>query len=353
MSVAEIANLQPPPPLPPPLVADTRRPAESLADQLYPGRPRHFPSAWHWIVQGIGRQWPAAAVALIVAWSGIWVLLAIAAIFIGVAAVFAVVAAFMTGGAGGLVGIAVSIWATVLAAWSVALALVSGGPALLVDVAGGAATSLLVFAGMVVAEPLTLQLRGYRRMSRREADRIFPLLYEAARRMGMRGAPQVVMSDHARRTANTYVRHIVLSRSLYDDHTDEELAAVLAHELHHWARADAVGLHFVFASALPLVLIFNLASKLVRFRSFVAVLAWLVAWPAQAFMWLLIKPLMAERGRRHEYEADAAAKAAGYGAGLIRCISIDREFEAARSGWEDVILATHPPTELRLEALDT
>jgi hypothetical protein len=66
--------------------------------------------------------------------------------------------------------------------------------------------------------------------------------------------------------------------------------------------ADAVGLHFGFASALPLVLTLNLASKLVRFRSSVAVLAWLLACPAEAFMWLVIRPLMAEHVLRHEYE---------------------------------------------------
>ena len=133
---------------------------------------------------------------------------------------------------------------------------------------------------------------------------------------------------------------------------DEPLAGVLAHELAHWARADTVGLRFVFAAALPLALLYNLGVLLLRFRGIVALIALLLLWPAWALTRLVIEPLVAERSRDYEYAADQEARRVGYGEALREALAHLGEFEGGRSGWEQVITATHPPIELRLEALE-
>lgn len=61
---------------------------------------------------------------------------------------------------------------------------------------------------------------------------------------------------------------------------------------------------------------------------------------------------VAERGRDYECEADQNARRAGYGESLREALAHLGEFEGGRSGWEHVIAGTHPPIELRLEALE-
>ena len=337
------------PPAPPAHPAGASGP---LVEQLSRGRPAYYPSAWRWLAVGIRRQSPAAVVALVTAWSGLWALLALATVFIAAGALIAFVEWLIGGGLGGVAGLlaALGVAAGTIAGFIEALFL--SGPGVLISVAAGTLLSLLVFGGMVAAEPWTLQLRGYRRMSRREYDRLVPLLIESGRRMHLSSLPIVLIADDGSRNAYTAVRHVVISRTLLDELQDEPLAAVLTHELHHWARADPVGLRFVFAAALPLALLYNLAVLLVRFRGLVALLALVLLWPAYALTRLVIEPLVAERSRGQEYEADRAARAAGYGEALREALSHLGEFESGRSGWEQVLTATHPPIELRLEALE-
>lgn len=339
-----------PPPAPPQLTAVARH--EPLAEQLSRGRPRHFPTPWHWAAAGIGRQWPAAFVALVLAWSGVWLLLAGAALLVVIAIVTAIVASFITGGIGGLFGIVIAAVTIFIAVWNTVVVLLTDGPSLIIGALIGVAISLLLYALWIAADPLILRLRGYRRMSRRESARVIPLLQEAGRRLQLHAQPTVLIADGGDRNAGTSMRHIVLGRALYDELTDDQLAAMLAHELHHWARGDSLGLRFVFVCALPLTLMYNLAMRLPRTPYFLAALAWLFLWPSWLLVKFAIQPLLAVRGRNHEYEADAAAKLAGYGPALSEALSLLTDFEGGRSGWDQVVLATHPPTELRLEALD-
>ena len=326
--------------------------SEPLVEQLSRGRPAYFPSAWRWLAVGMRRQSPAAVVALVTAWSGLWALLGLATVFLAGAALIAFVAWLIGGGIGGVAGLVAALAISGGTITGFIGALFLSGPGVAISVAAGTLLSLLFFAVLVVAEGWTLQLRGYRRMSRREYDRLVPLLIESGRRMHLSSLPIVLIADDGSRNAYTAVRHIVISRTLLDELQDEPLAAVLTHELHHWARADSVGLRFVFAAALPLALLYNLAVLLVRFRGFVALFALVLLWPAYALTRLVIEPLVAERSRGQEYEADRAARAAGYGEALREALTHLGEFEGGRSGWEQVLTATHPPIELRLEALE-
>ena len=336
-----------PPASPPPAPA-----SQPLAEQLSRGRPTHFSSAWQWLQSGISRQGLAASVALVAAWSGVWGLLIIATVFLAGAALIAFLAWLIGGGLGGLAGLLAGLGVAVGTILGFIGALFLSGPGVLISVAGGALISLAVFGVMVAAEPWTLSLRGYRRMSRREFHRLWPLYTEAAERLSLATVPPLLIADDGSRNAYTAVRHIVISRTLVQELPDAPLAGILAHELAHWARADTVGLRFVFAAALPLALLYNLAVMLLRFRGLVALFAVLLFWPTWALTRLVIEPLVAERGREYEYQADQEARRAGYGPAVREALGHLGEFEGARSGWEQVITATHPPIELRLEALE-
>lgn len=336
-----------PPTSPPPAPV-----SQPLAEQLSRGRPDHFSSAWHWLQSGISRQGLAASVALVAAWSGVWGLLMIATVFLAGAAFIAFVAWLIGGGVGGLAGLLAGLGVAVGTILGLLGVLVFSGPGILISVAGGAVISLAVFGVMVFAEPWTLSLRGYRRMSRREYQRLWPLYTEAAHRLGLATVPPLLIADDGSRNAYTAVRHIVISRTLVLELNDAPLAGVLAHELAHWARADTVGLRFVFAAALPLALLYNLAVLLLRFRGLVALFAVLLFWPTWALTRLVIEPLVAERSREYEYQADKEARRAGYSEAVREALGHLGEFEGARSGWEEVIKATHPPIELRLERLE-
>lgn len=78
----------------------------------------------------------------------------------------------------------------------------------------------------------------------------------------------------------------------------------------------------------------------------------IVFWPFALAVRLLIAPVVGLFSRRHEHGADAAAVAAGHGEGLYRALEQLRDIEPGRSGWERTVAATHPPTELRLEAIE-
>ena len=351
-AVGRAAMTDPKPARPPTPPTTSTAATEPLVEQLSRGRPAYYPSAWRWLAVGVRRQSPAAVVALVTAWSGLWALLTLATVFLAGAALIAFIAWLIGGGIGGVAGLvaALGITAGTIAGFIGALFL--SGPGVVISVAAGTLLSLLFFGVLVAAEPWTLQLRGYRRMSRREYDRLVPLLLESARLMHLGSLPTVLIADDGSRNAYTAVRHIVISRTLLDELQDEPLAGVLTHELHHWAQADSVGLRFVFAAALPLALLYNLAVLLVRFRGLVALIALVLLWPAYALTKLVIEPLVADRSRGQEYEADQAARAAGYGDALREALTHLGEFEGGRSGWEQVITATHPPIELRLEALE-
>jgi Zn-dependent protease with chaperone function len=66
----------------------------------------------------------------------------------------------------------------------------------------------------------------------------------------------------------------------------------------------------------------------------------------------ILVPVCAATQRRYEYEADAAAAANGLSEALSSALRKIGAFEGGRTGWERSMVATHPATELRLEALE-
>jgi Zn-dependent protease with chaperone function len=209
-----------------------------------------------------------------------------------------------------------------------------------------------------------LRLRGYRRLSIDETRRVSPLLQQVAAEMGVPDLPRFAMVDLDIPSAWTHMRHIVLSKGLLDTLNDQELTAVLAHELHHWARGDSVAQRFLWSCAFPIVLIYNAAKYISGYRlptsatgvgqawRLVPIIAWAFAWPSYLLIRFAITPAAMTGMRQAEYDADAAAVSIGRGPDLISALRKLSAFEGGRTGWEQALTRTHPPTALRIEAME-
>lgn len=217
--------------------------------------------------------------------------------------------------------------------------------------------ALLYVWWSTVAEATRLRVSGARRLSRREAEWLMPIVFEAAERLELTALPRFLVDDRREPNAHAGIRHVVINYGLIDqlDHDRDQVGAIVTHELVHWRDGDAIAMAWARGIALPLFLLYDLASKLLdlaRSRPLhflVRFLFWSVIVTVRRF----VLPVQAGLWRRLEYRADALAAAAGYRSGLRGALTyLRRSFDGQRSGWDEAILATHPPNELRLERLE-
>lgn len=341
------------------------------------GIPADYHDGSQWFGNGIKRHGRAIVAAAICSWTGVWlalwgaaigallgILLALnvfsspslsSALNLGIGGTvtpLGILAGIFLGAIGGFIG--VFKWVIVNAPFQT-----------LVAIGSGLILARILVTAIAAYERLGLRLRGYRRLSRDEVRRIAPLVKEIADGMSLDGLPRFAMADLVVPNAWTHMRTIVLTTGALQTLDDGELRAILAHELHHWRSGDSVGLHTVWCAAWPIALTYNLGMLLVRGPSqssgkavsvrirdpLLALIGWAVAWPAWVMLKLVIVPLVAATQRSYEYGADAAAADLGYAPQLISALRKLGAFEAGRTGWEDAMAATHPPTELRIEAL--
>lgn len=360
------------------------------------GRPREFHSVRSWIGGAYVRHAPAVGMGIAAAWFNAPVVIlmgTIGAIVGGIAGLFSGTA-FGEGvvdrlslwtdwilplpvGVGELVPTAAwQIGGIIGAAWGAlngALqlgwiafawpwqALYQGDPAWPVMLLVGQVLTALFVGAVYTAwsiwwEPWRLRRAGARRMSRREEEWLRPIIDEAAARMNLQGLPRIMITDSREVNAYAMTRHIVIHRGLLEhlNYERETVSAVLAHELAHWRYGDTVGATVVKGTALPLYLGYALALRIekVPFRP----LAWLLApltWGVKVCVRYLVAPVSAWIARRDEYRADRVALAAGYGPGLRRVLTqLSEGFDGSLDGWDEVVLRSHPYTELRLERLE-
>lgn len=343
------------------------------------GVPERYEDGVGWLKNGTRRHPWAVGVGLVVGWSGVWLAfwVALAGLILGV-----FVALGLTGNTEAgifLFRIGASQAVTVVGVFLGGLLGAVGGllivPKLifidhpfsaLVSLALGAVlTGVIVVVTAVYERPL-LRFRGYRRLSRDEVRRVAPLVKNVADAMGLPALPRFGMDDVLVPNAWTHMRTIILTKGLLQTLDDGELSAVLAHELQHWRSGDAVGGRIVWAAAWPVALFYNVGSLLAGRghgegdgkgpprtapRTFLALFGWFIAWPAWVITKFILVPLTAHTQRGYEYEADAAAARIGMASHLSSALKKMGAFEGGRSGWEQAMAATHPPTELRLEAL--
>jgi Zn-dependent protease with chaperone function len=327
-----------------------------------------------WIEQGAERQSKAAIVAIFAAWAGLPLSLWLAALGL-VAGVLAgivgaehiglahtlhvdegvgVVGAFIGGIAGAVGGLLLIL-----------VGYIHDPAALLGALVSGIFITFMTLAVLVLAEPRLLPLRGYRVLSRREKERLYPLLQDVGQRMGLAVVPELRISDRDAPAAWCHMRAIVVTEGLLGDYDASEvgprsnldraaLSAILAHELHHWSVGDAVGNAAVWSGFWPVVVLYNAAAALRERAGWLGTVGWILFWPAWVITKLIVVPIMARQSREYEYEADARAASLGddIRLGLRRALTDLRDWEKPRTGWEEALSATHPPVELRLERLE-
>nr|WP_237683822.1 M48 family metalloprotease [Nocardiopsis sinuspersici] len=270
---------------------------------------------------------------------------------------------------GGIIGAFIGIvtgaltmgWLTLATPWTM---LFTSDPlwplaALLGQLATAAVVGTLYTTYSTRTEAWRLRLSGARRPSRREAAWLLSLLNQAAHRLGLHtdDLPVLLIDDRRTPNATALTRHIVINTGLLEflRYDTDAIAAVLAHELAHYQRGDATVMAWGKGLALPLYLAYNFAVKAQEATRWgpLRILVWIVLWSVNATMHGLVVPLHARYWRACEYAADAAAARAGYADGLHRALSqLRHSFDGARTGWDATMLATHPPTELRLEHLE-
>jgi Zn-dependent protease with chaperone function len=355
--------------------ASPGRVATTVGSWEVDGAPGHYHDGVEWLRNGARRHPWGVLIALITGWTGVWVgfWTAILGMIFGILVASGVVdnsiGLFLIPiGAGQAVTVLSVFWGAILGALGGFLIVPTGMFAThpiqtVVAVASGAVVTAIVVVTVATFERPLLRARGYRRLSRDEVRRVAPLVKNVADAMDLPALPRFGMADILVPNAWTHMRTIVLTTGLLHTLDDSELTAVLAHELQHWRSGDAVGSRIVWAAALPVALICNLGLFLSGRRleatgsigagigAFIAALGWLIAYPAWAITKLIIVPVTASTQRRYEYEADAAAKSIGLGGALASALRKMGAFEGGRTGWEQTMAATHPPTELRLEAL--
>lgn len=250
-------------------------------------------------------------------------------------------------------------------AWMAAVwpweALAAGDPTWPWAVALGQVVTALVVGALylvwtVATESVRLRIAGARRLSRREAAWLGPIVAEVTARMGLRAVPRLLVDDRREPNASAYIRHVVINYGLLEqlDYDRDQVAGVLAHELAHWRAGDTVAMAWARGVALPLYLLYELADRLLMVSSRpLHFVVRVLLWPVLVTVRYLVVPVQARLWRRAEYRADAVAAAAGYGAGLRAALGYLRHsFDGDRSGWDRAVLATHPPNELRLERLE-
>lgn len=336
------------------------------------------PTIGSWLAAGFRQQRWATLVALLAGWTGLTIALwaalfgAIAGFFIGgitgTAALTAVVHGGSLGGAGGVTGVVGAILGAGLGAIGgfvvvyVTLLFHSVISAIVALVFAGA-LSAVIAAGSIALEPIGLRARRYRPMSRREAELIDPIVADVAGRLGLQRVPPVIIRDGRERGAWSHCRAIVLDRGLLGEVDAglgppetplrrDELAAIIAHELCHWAEGHLVAARVVWAAALPVVALLNAGMWVTR-RVRAGWIVWIGLWPSWVVVQWLIAPLASARQRENEYRADAVAATATSPDAMRRAlVEVGGQVEDARTGWEAALLATHPPLELRLQALE-
>lgn len=257
----------------------------------------------------------------------------------------------------GLLGIGVGICVGAGSGFAAIASPVFSNPLTLVStVVGGGLASTVLFVGYWFLEPWQVERHmGARRLSKREARFVLPMLHRASMQMGLNGAlPRVrVLDDRTGINACCSMRHIIINKSLIDGAIPAAaVEAICAHELGHWRQGHSAVARLIFCAAWPVSITMKMGMVLSQNGGKVgSLIAHMLFWPSYVIRLNIIEPMALSGGRDYESEADALAGAAGYAAALAEALDRLGDLEPAPQSKIDVIFATHPPTELRVEAL--
>ena len=166
---------------------------------------------------------------------------------------------------------------------------------------------------------------------------------------------------------------IVVSQTLYETASDDELASVIAHEFAHLHNGDSHRLGIALGVSLLSLLIAAVAGLIATFcgalvknagegkeAGAVIFMFSFVLGIVAAIFWVVVKIgngalrlAMLYVGRKQEYAADQFAVKAGYGAGLLSFLDKIKNLEFGKpTGVLDRLSATHPAIMLRIGELE-
>ncbi len=292
-------------------------------------------------------------VSFLAGWSFVYGALTLAA-FMGVLGFLGELAVAASNVSGGQAVLTI-LWTTVEFAegtfLSVLVSVLLNPLALVPGLATGVVATACLLLGHATLEPWLAYLQGCRRLSVEEAGRVMPLASAASHGVGLDGRlPRILVDESHESNAATMMRHVVLTEGLLASCRDEELSAVLAHELSHWKESDTVGLRLMWYAGWPMMLVDTLGKLCVMTGNTILVIfGYVVAWPAFFLVNVVISPLLRSHSRETEYRADQAAVGAGYAAGMRAALDQFGDLEGERRGYRLTVLATHPSVELRKE----
>jgi Zn-dependent protease with chaperone function len=340
------------------------------------GVPDQYDDGVQWLIAGLRRVTWGSFLGVLLGWTGAWLAPwgAVIGMFAGILVAFGVFTSNSFGSSAFNNGLGQSVTLVSVITGGV-LGIAAGfiGVLYFIFVANPLATVLAFISGALVSavtvvitacfEHTSLRLRGYRRLSNDEARQVAPLVKDVAEAMNLPALPRFAIDDVVIPNAWSHMRTIVITKGLLQSLDDGEIRAILAHELQHWQSGDSVALHFVWAASLPIVLMYKFgvwmsggihalgggAGKSIR--TLLGFVGWIIAWPAGVMMNMVLIPVVRASQRQAEYDADAAAAAIGLAPQLISALQKLSAFEGSRTGWEQALSATHPPVELRIEAL--
>lgn len=312
---------------------------QDLLDHLvgaFKQRPERYASVAQWMVAG-AKRYPRAC---LVTFGLVYVLPAVAATLLGAVSE-----------AGASIGLTVLVEYTLV----------------------GVPLAIVIALWTILREGRRLRLGGARRMSLREQDQIMDALEHCATELSIGRLPLIMVSDskepETAGNAFSATRHIIVSREVLRRSATQQgdvLRGVLAHELAHWYYADALGSTLVRALGWPLIAPYNFYLRLARYGTLIGqggssagraaggIASFIAKIYAIPIKYVILPPLMAD-SRMVEYSCDQSAVVVGEEArlGLVTWLEEATWSEGAPTGWDQVVHASHPPSELRLEALET
>ncbi|WP_335991827.1 hypothetical protein, partial [Glycomyces sp. MUSA5-2] len=213
---------------------------------------------------------------------------------------------------------------------------------------------------MVAAERWRMtRFGGARVPSAREADMLAPAVADAARLLGVASVPHLLIADEGPAEAVAHTRHLVVSRALLAECVGDpaRLTARVGRELIHWREGHPVTQLWVRGVALPLTLVYEVASRLLapstNTRARPATLALhLLLWPFIFTVQKIMVPIQAGWWKRATMRADATAAACGWGGVLADVLAAGPVPEAPGVvTWRKAFDVT-PPAEARMDALE-
>jgi len=163
---------------------------------------------------------------------------------------------------------------------------------------------------------------------------------------------------------------LILSRTLYETASDEELAAVIAHEFAHLHNGDSHKLGIALGVSIISLTIAAVSGFILTFTTelaknakeaggyviFFGIVFIVFAAFFRLFVWVgngILRLVMLFVGRKQEYEADKFAVKAGYGAGMVAFLDKIKNMEFGKATHIIArIYDTHPPIMLRIGELE-